>query len=314
VILLASRRCLVPFFPKERCLAGGVELDRAGCAIVIILLPLWDKVKAAIIQVVEAKKALGQNFLIDQSVVRELVDIAGVRKDDTVLEVGAGTGVVTLELAKRGGKIITVEFDRDLIPTLEENLKGFSNVEIINADILQLETGKLKPENFKIVGSIPYQITSPLIHKILHSKDRPKSITFIIQKEVAEKIAAKPPHATYLSNFVDNFGETHVVKVIKPGAFSPQPKVDSAIIHIELYQKPKIEDTFKLEKFLHHGFTQPRKMLHHRFDAEILTGSKILPQARPARLSKEDWRNLYRELSRTRERSKTRRGDGTWRN
>src|SRR3972149_9856694 len=107
--LLANRRCLVLLFPEERCLAGGVELDRAGCAIVIILLPLWDKVKAVIIQVVEAKKALGQNFLIDQSVVRELVDMAGVRKDDTVLEVGAGTGVVTLELAKRGGRIIAVE-------------------------------------------------------------------------------------------------------------------------------------------------------------------------------------------------------------
>ncbi len=262
-----------------------------------------------------AKKSLGQNFLVDQRAVQDLVETAGVRKDDAVLEVGAGTGVVTLELAKRGGKIIAVEFDRDLIPTLRENLKEFQNVEIINADILSLDLipYTLSP-SFKIVGAIPYQITSPLIHKILHSPHRPKSITFIVQKEVAEKIAAAAPDATYLSNFVANFGEAQVVKTIKPGSFSPQPKVDSAIIHIELYPKPKIGDAVKLEKFLHHGFAQPRKMLHHRFEAGILAGSKIPLQARPAHLSREDWRNLYRELSMTRERSKTRRGDGTWRN
>lgn len=258
------------------------------------------------------KKGLGQNFLVDQHVARDLVETAGVTKEDTILEIGAGTGTVTEPLSQAAGKVIAVEIDSDLIPSLEAHLSGVQNVEIVNADVLSLDLKEYSIS--KIVGAIPYQITSPLIHKILHSQNRPKSITFIVQKEVAEKIAAAPPNATYLSNFVANFGEVHIIKVIKPGAFSPQPKVDSAIIQIELYPQPKIEDTLKLEKFLHHGFTQPRKMLHHRFEAEILTGSKILPQARPAHLSREDWRNLYRELSRTRERSKTRRGDGTWRN
>ncbi len=257
------------------------------------------------------KKSLGQNFLIDPSVARDLVETAKIGKDDVALEVGAGTGAVTKELARNAQKVFAVEFDRDLIPTLEKNLKGLSNVEVVNADVLGLDLSEYPTT--KIVGSIPYQITSPLIHKILHSQNRPESITFIVQKEVAEKIAAKPPKATYLSNFVANFGEARVVKIIKPGAFSPQPKVDSTIIHIELYPKPKIEDTLKLERFLHHGFAQPRKMLHHRFEAKNLERSKIQPQARPAHLSKEDWHNLYRELSRTRERSKTRRGDGTWR-
>jgi len=261
-----------------------------------------------------AKKILGQNFLVDEGVVGELAAAAQIEKTDTILEVGAGTGAVTKRLAQTAGRVIAVEFDRDLIPTLRENLKEFQNVEILNADILSLDLipYTLSP-SLKIVGAIPYQITSPLIHKILHSPHRPKSITFIVQKEVAEKIAAAAPDATYLSNFVANFGEAQVVKTIKPGAFSPQPKVDSAIIHIELYPKPKIGDAVKLEKFLHHGFAQPRKMLHHRFEAGILAGSKIPLQARPAHLSREDWRNLYRELSMTRERSKTRRGDGTWR-
>jgi len=219
---------------------------------------------------------------------------------------------VTKRLAQTAGKVIAVEFDRDLIPALRRNLSSFKNVEILNADILDVNFNDL--DHFKVVGAIPYQITSPLIHKILHSSNRPKSITFVVQKEVAEKIAAKAPDATYLSNFVANFGEARIIKVIKPGAFSPQPKVDSAIIHITLYPKPKVEDTLKLEKFLHHGFVQPRKMLHHRFEDEILVGSKIPPQARAAHLSKEDWHNIYREIVRVRERVKSRRGDGTWRN
>jgi len=201
------------------------------------------------------KRSLGQNFLVDKSVVEDLVKSSQVKKTDTVLEVGAGTGAVTKNLARLAGKVIAVEFDSDLIPTLKTHLRGIKNVEVVNADVLDLDPEYFRSSS-KIVGAIPYQITSPLIHKILHSQFRPKSITFIVQKEVAEKIAATPPDATYLSNFVANFGEARIIKVIKPGAFSPQPKVDSAIIHIELYPKPKVEDTLKLEKFLHHGFAQ----------------------------------------------------------
>src|SRR3972149_8668354 len=230
----------------------------------------------------EPKKSLGQNFLVDQNVVRDLTDAAKIGKKDVVLEVGAGTGAVTKRLAQIAGKVIAVEIDPDLIPSLHANLKGLGNVEVLNADILNLNFTDLN--HFKVVGALPYQITSPLIHKILHSSNRPKSITFIVQKEVAEKIAAAAPDATYLSNFVANFGEAQVVKTIKPGAFSPQPKVDSAIIHIELYPKPKIGDAVKLEKFLHHGFAQPRKMLHHRFAAGVLAGSKKPLQGRAARL------------------------------
>ncbi|MEX0887946.1 MAG: rRNA adenine dimethyltransferase family protein [Patescibacteria group bacterium] len=230
------------------------------------------------------------------------------------MEVGAGTGAVTKELAPRARRVIAVEFDRDLIPHLKLHLSGVKNVEVVNDDILSLDLNPyaLNPR-FKVVGAIPYQITSPLLHKILHSSARPKSITFIVQKEVAEKITATSPDATYLSNFVANFGEARLLKVVKPGAFNPPPKVDSAIVHIELFTKPKIEDTVKLEKFLHHGFRHPRKMIHHQFEAGVLAESKLTPQARPAHLSKEDWRNLYRELSQTKERSKTRRGDGMWR-
>jgi len=264
----------------------------------------------------ESKKSFGQNFLMDQQVVEDLINAAEIRSENTVLEVGAGTGTVTRALARRAGKVIAVELDRDLIPTLKENLKDFPNVEIVNADILQyIDTLKQTPNptTFNVVGSIPYQITSPLIHRLLVMKQRPKAIALIVQKEVAEKIVAAPPRATYLSNFVANFGEAKIIKIIKPGSFRPQPKVESAIIRIQIYDKPNVPDHKRLVGILHRGFTQPRKMLKHNFPTELLEKTGIPSHLRPASLSKEDWRNLYRELSQTRERSKSRRGVGTWR-
>ncbi|HEB13784.1 MAG TPA: ribosomal RNA small subunit methyltransferase A [candidate division WWE3 bacterium] len=256
------------------------------------------------------KKSLGQNFLADEQVAKDLTEAAEIKKSDTVLEVGAGTGVLTKFLAQKAKKVIAVEIDPDLIHHLKKNLENLSNVEIVNTDILTLDISEFSPS--KIVGSIPYQITSPLIHKILHSQDRPKSITFVVQKEVAEKICAKSPKATYLSVFVENFGKAQIIRTIKPSAFTPPPKVDSAILHIDLFAKPKIEDTYKVEKLLHHGFRQQRKMIKHRFPAEVLKDSQIPPHQRPANLTKEDWHRIYRTIGATREKRKTRRGGGVW--
>ncbi len=257
------------------------------------------------------KRRLGQNFLVDPRIARNLAEAAEITKEDAVLEVGAGTGAITKELARRAQKVIAVELDRDLIPVLKKGLEGFRNIEIRNANILDLDFEDLN--HFKVVGAIPYQITSPLIHKILHSRNRPESITLIVQKEVAEKIVAPPPKSTYLANFVANFGEARIVRRIRPAAFRPKPKVDSALIHIRLFPHPQIEDTAELEKFLHRGFGTPRKMIKQRFPTEFLEKAGVAPHQRPAALSREDWRNLYRELSRVHERGKTRRGGGIWR-
>lgn len=243
----------------------------------------------------KSKKGLGQNFLTDLHVISEIVKAAQISKDDTVLEVGAGTGALTRPLAEWAGKVIAVEIDKDLIPELQTNLKGLDNVEIVNKDILKLDTSHyLIATNFKVVGSIPYQITSPLIHKLLKETLRPKSITIIVQKEVAEKITAEPPKATYLSNFIANFGQAKILRTIKPNAFRPQPKVDSALLHITLHPKPYTLNP-KFEEFLHHGFVQPRKMLNKRFSAEILQKLGIDPQKRPQTLSFKEWMKLFRE-------------------
>jgi 16S rRNA (adenine1518-N6/adenine1519-N6)-dimethyltransferase len=262
---------------------------------------------------VEAKKALGQHFLVDRKVVADLVAAAEIGPNDTVLEVGAGEGILTKELAKKAGKVFAVEFDRDLIPALHANLAGAQNAEIVNADILKLDASYLLLAT-KIVGSIPYQITSPLLHKILALKPLPKSVALIVQKEVAEKIAAAPPKATYLSNLVALHYQAELKRTILPASFNPQPKVKSTILKLTLKEPP--EETEAIEtygKFLHLGFASPRKMIHHRFPAEVLEKAGIPAHLRPAHLSKEDWRNLYRELVRTKEKSKTRRGAGTWR-
>jgi len=254
------------------------------------------------------KKHLGQNFLVDQKVVRDLVETAEIGPEDVALEPGAGSGMVTKELAKRAGKVIAVEIDKELIPVLKKNLQGFVNVEIINADILKFSILNFQFPNLKVVGSIPYQITSPLIHQLLMSTPPPQVICLVIQKEVAEKIVAKPPKATYLSNFVATLAKAQIVRYIKPSAFHPQPKVDSAIIkitpHPPLHKAPGGEThppemglAKSFSSFLHRGFAHPRKMLNKVFSEKVLKEADISPQARAQELKLEEWIKLYNSES-----------------
>jgi 16S rRNA (adenine1518-N6/adenine1519-N6)-dimethyltransferase len=247
----------------------------------------------------EFKKELGQNFLIDKRVVEDLLQTADIGSDDLVLEVGAGMGALTQPLAKQAGRVIAIEIDNALIPRLQEDLKDLENVTIVNEDVLKTDLdarikGYESTKNFKVVGSIPYQITSPLIHQLLKLENKPKSITIVVQKEVAEKITAEPPKATYLSNFTANFGQAGIIRLIKPGAFRPQPGVDSALLHIQLRPKPYIKDTKHFEAFLHRGFAQPRKMLNKQFPAEMLQKLGIDPQRRPQALNFEEWVKLFK--------------------
>jgi len=256
---------------------------------------------------VRAKRVLGQNFLVDQRVVEGLIEAAKVENSDLVLEVGAGTGVVTRPLSERAGRVVAVEIDKDLIPRLQANTRDLQNVEIFNEDILLFDIRHhcaiVPNANFKVIGSIPYQITSPLVHKLLKEEPRPASITIIVQKEVAEKIVATSPNATYLSNFVANFGQAGIIRAIKPDAFRPQPKVDSAILRISPNPAPYppsgalakggTREIERFEKFLHHGFAQPRKMLNKRFPTETLQRLGIDPRRRPQSLTFGEWIKLY---------------------
>ena len=241
---------------------------------------------------------MGQSFLVDQRVVRDLVEAVEPTRPDLVLEVGAGTGTVTKELANQAGKVLAVEFDHDLIPILRENLKSFDNVEIINKDILAYRIPHTA-SRLKIVGSIPYQITSPLIHKLIETEEWLVA-ALLIQKEVAEKITARPPKATYLSNFISAFANVNIVRNISKTAFKPQPKVDGTIIKIKRSSKPYTIDPKPFSDFLHRGFSHPRKMLKNIFPEERLKNAGIDPQARAQELTLTNWLGLF-ELEDVRE-------------
>jgi len=267
------------------------------------------------------KKKFGQNFLIDEKYISALVSAARVSKKNVVVEVGAGTGALTKELAKKAKKVIAFEIDRDLIPPLKAELEDFSNVKISNKDFLKVKNlGKsillhssILSSQLKLVGSIPYDMTSPLIHKLLDLRPRPSLVVLLIQREVAEKICAQPPRATYLSNIVQLLGDLpagrqgiQIIDFVPKKAFWPEPKVNGAIVKWKMparlatrsvaggEDRKRRMDYEKFSEFLHRGFQHPRKMLRNKFDSQILRKAGIAPTQRAQRLSLEKWIKLWR--------------------
>lgn len=215
-------------------------------------------------------KGLGQNFLINEGVLQEIVESADLYENDCVLEIGPGIGTMTQALSKQVKKVVAVEIDKRLIPILNVALFGHENISIINEDILKVDLPKLLLENFgdqkaKVVANLPYYITTPIIMMLLEGKLNLKSITIMIQKEVAERITASPGGKAYgaLSVAVQYYAKTQLMMIVPPSAFVPQPGVDSAVIRIDILDKPSVE--VKSEKLFFEvvkaAFSQRRKML-----------------------------------------------------
>lgn len=218
-------------------------------------------------------KNLGQNFLTDKSVVLALIKAGKASKKDTILEIGAGNGAITKELAKVSGQVLAIEYDQNLMPTLQENLKSYKNTQIINADILKFNPKKFNLKNFqyKIIANIPFQITNKIIRVFLEGEAKPSILSLVVQKEVAEKICAQKNEASLLSNSVLFFGQPKIVAIVKKESFSPIPKVDSAILQIvvrETKRKVNEKDFFWV---LRVGFSSPRKKLYNN----LKNGTKI---------------------------------------
>lgn len=221
---------------------------------------------------------MGQNFLIDENVLNKIVETADIKSDDTILEVGPGLGILTIELAKRAKRIIAVEKDKELCEILKNILtaQNIVNVEIVNSDILRYKIPASpaggQDTRYKLVANIPYYLTSPLIRKFLEADNRPSEIILMIQKEVAQRICpprrarssgeagASPPKMSLLAVSVQFYAEPKIISFVSKNSFYPAPKVDSAIIKIIPHQIPKIdmEKFFKLVKI---GFSAKRKML-----------------------------------------------------
>ena len=192
-------------------------------------------------------KSLGQNFLIDGNIVRGIVDGADITEEDYVVEIGPGIGTLTEELALRAKKVLSIELDRDLLPILDVTLEKYDNVEIYYGDILKIDLGSLIEEKFgqvnvKVVANLPYYVTTPIIAKLMEEDHRIKSITVMIQKEVADRIVADIDNKDYgsLSVFVNFYADPQIVLDVPRTVFIPQPNVDSSVIRLDL--KDEIPD------------------------------------------------------------------------
>ena len=216
------------------------------------------------------QKKFGQNFLIDEHVIRKIIEAARLGKEDCVVEIGPGIGALTQYLAESAGKVIAVEIDRMLIPILQETLAGYSNVSVLNQDILKTDLKELadvynggKP--LKVVANLPYYITTPIIMELLESHVPMESVTVMVQKEVADRMQAGPGTKDYgaLSLAVQYYSQHGIAANVPPNCFIPRPDVGSAVVHLAGIgkQRVQVKDEKLLFKIIRASFNQRRKTL-----------------------------------------------------
>jgi len=202
------------------------------------------------------KKRFGQHFLTDRSILRRIVEFAHVGPDDFVVEIGAGAGALTRELAAAAERVTAIEIDRDLIPALRSEMPP--NVEIVEGDALEVQ---FPAAPFRLVGNLPYNIATPLFKRFIEHRDRIVNVTVMVQKEVAERLSAKPKTGEYgpLSVLVQYYATVTYGFTVPSGAFRPRPKVDSAVV--SLNWKPDVRDARPFTDFVHDAFSLRRKKL-----------------------------------------------------
>lgn len=214
-------------------------------------------------------KSLGQNFLTDKNIIDKIIDATDITDEDLVIEIGPGIGVLTYEAAQQAKKVIAVEIDKNLIPILKDTLREFDNVEVINQDVLKTDLNQIIAEEgcreTKIIGNLPYYITTPIIMGILEKNTHADSITIMMQKEVADRIKAGPGSKTYgaLSVAVQYYCEVTTVAIVPKEVFFPAPKVDSAVLKLEIRKEKPVEllDEKMFFRCIKAGFGQRRKTL-----------------------------------------------------
>jgi 16S rRNA (adenine1518-N6/adenine1519-N6)-dimethyltransferase len=255
-----------------------------------------------------ARKGLGQHFLVDGGVLEAIIAAAELKPDDVVVEVGPGLGILTRELAKKAGEVIAIELDDKLAALLKKSLASFNNVTIVNEDVLKIEPKELvREQNYKVVANLPYYITSPVLRHFLETAAKPRAMVVMIQKEVAEAIAAKPGDMSLLSVSVQFYGEPKIMTIVSPQSFYPAPEVSSAILKINIYPQPAVDvDEKGFFDTVRAGFASPRKQLANslakglgRDKAEVLPFLRkagIDSSRRAETLSLGEWANLWRVL------------------
>ena len=257
---------------------------------------------------IELKHSLGQNFLTDPGLRDAIAEDADLGPDDEVLEVGAGVGTLTIALAPRARRIVAVELDGRLIAALRESLAGVENVEVVRADILRLNVRSAFPAGKEIVaGNIPYNLTGALIRKLLDAPPRPRRLSLVVQKEVAERWTASTG-ASLSTVAVQVFAEAHLRLAIPRAAFTPPPRVDSALVRLDVRERPAVDvdDLNGFFRFVEAVFQGRRKQLGGTLGRISGTGSTaagarlretgIDPERRPQTLKVGEWEALYKEF------------------
>jgi len=270
---------------------------------------------------IRPSKGKGQNFLVNERVLTKIIKAADLKKEDCVLEIGPGFGILTEALIKNSKKVLSIELDKRLIFFLRQKFKGVKNLEILEGDILKIKNSQIvklldcQSAGYKVVSNLPYAITKPIIKKFLTYAPKPKEVVVLVQKEVAQKIAAGPGEMSILSLSVQLYARPEIIAYVSKENFYPQPAVESAIVKIKLWPQffaPEITKVlgenieFEEKKFwqmVKFGFSSPRKQLQNNLGAglkisnsavkNVLKTAKLNEKIRPAELSLADWLKLY---------------------
>lgn len=252
-------------------------------------------------------KNLGQNFLVDSSVLEDIIEGAEIGAEDSVIEIGPGVGTLTKELLERAKEVCSIELDNDLIPILEEELKEYNNFTLIHKDALKVNFNELidNKEAVKLVANLPYYVTTPIISKLLTEKCKFESLTIMIQKEVAERIHAKPNCKEYgsLTVLVQYYCDTNIIRKVSPNCFIPRPKVDSIVIKLNKLPEPRVnvKDEKLFFSVVRNSFNMRRKTLWNslkslKIDKESMEKAferaQIDPKRRGETLSIEEFGKL----------------------
>jgi len=265
-----------------------------------------------------ADKGLGQHFLIDDEVLRRILSAVELDSSDTVIEVGAGLGILTRELARGAGWVIAIEVDARLASALEKALAPLTNISIVNADVLKTDPKTLVEAargsfetQYMVVANLPYYIAAAVLRHFLEASLKPRLMVITVQKEVAQAMVAQPGEMSILSVSVQLYGKPSIVDYVPARSFYPAPKVDSAIVRIELYDHPVVEvdDVAQFFEVVRSGFAAPRKQLHNSLgqglgvlprDAATLLARVGIDQKRRAQtLSLEEWARVCHEFTAT---------------
>ena len=256
---------------------------------------------------VPAKKSLGQNFLVDRRVLQRIIQAAELSEDDVVLEVGPGRGFLTRALAKSAGQVVAVELDDALAHRLADAFRDQPSVTVIAADARELDIGSVVEEwsAYKVVANLPYYAASPIIRRFLEASRKPELMVVMVQREVAQEMAARPGKMGVLSVATQLYGASRIVCHVPPRAFRPAPKVTSAVVRIDVYPRPAVQfdSAASFFRLVRAGFSAPRKQLRnslsHGLDISpgeaqaMLAETGIDPTRRAQTLNLQEWGALY---------------------